>query len=327
MRTSPAATLAGLLLCASAQAADFVVQGGMTADEKAVFATVEPTATVPARVRTGGTIASLAVHRGEAVTQGQLIATVGDPKLALQQIGLNADIEGLRAQLAQTKVDLQRVETLVLTGAAPRAQRDQLRTQVEIQQNAIEARTAQLQVVAQQLTEGQILAPTAGRVLALPFTQGTVVNGGETVASIAVSDYVLRLRVPEEHARFLRPGDPIRVDAETLPGGGASTGTITLIYPQIEDGRVIANARVAGLGDYFVGERVRVWVSGGERRRIVVPEHLLLTRFGLDYARLDGAAGIVEVPVQRGQPAPTPDIPDGIEILSGLAAGDRLAAP
>ena len=43
------------------------------------------------------------------------------------------------------------------------------------------------------------------------------------------------------------------------------TGTITLIYPQIEEGRVVADAKVADLGNYFVGDRVRVWISAGTR--------------------------------------------------------------
>ena len=322
------AVAAGLLCCAQARAAaDFIVQAGVATDEKAVFATVESTETVPARVRTGGTIAALAVRRGDEVRQGQLIATVGDPKLVLQESGLRAEIDALRAQLAQTKSDLQRSETLVVTGATPRMLRDQLRTQVQVQQNTIQARIAQLQVVAQQLTEGQVLAPTAGRILDLPYTEGTVVTGGESVASIAVSGYVLRLRVPEEHARFIRQGDQIRVDQADLPGGGSETGHITLVYPQIQDGRVLADAQVAGLGTYFVGERVRVWVAGGTRQRIVVPGGLLVTRFGLDYARLAGPGGTIDVPVQRGQPVPLPNMPDGIEILSGLNAGDRLAAP
>jgi RND family efflux transporter MFP subunit len=303
------------------------VQTTPAADEKAVFATVESTETVPARVRTAGTIAALAVRRGEEVRQGQLIATVGDPKLVLQEAGLRDEIAALHAQLAQTKADLQRSETLVLTGATPRMLRDQLRTQVQVQQNTIQARMAQLQVVAQQMTEGQVLAPTSGRVLDLPYTEGTVVTAGESVASIAVSGYVLRLRVPEEHARFIKPGDQIRVDDAALPGGGSATGRITLVYPQIKDGRVVAEAQVAGLGAYFVGQRVLVWVAGGVRPRVVVPANLLVTRFGLDYARLVAPGGIVEVPVQRGQPANLPNMPDGIEILSGLCAGDRLAPP
>ncbi len=78
----------------------------------------------------------------------------------------------------------------------------------------------------------------------------------------------------------------MRVDSEELGANGAKFGTIKLVYPQIEDGRVVADAQVKGLGDYFVGERIRVWVSGGERKSFIVPASFIVTRFGIDYARV-----------------------------------------
>jgi multidrug efflux pump subunit AcrA (membrane-fusion protein) len=183
-------------------------------------------------------------------------------------------------------------------------------------------------VLEQQVAEGNVLAPTSGRVLKVPVTTGTVILPGESVANIAVQDFILRLRVPERHARFLKVGDTVRVDGEELGAGKAQFGTIRLVYPQIEDGRVIADAVVANLGDYFVGERIRVWVSSGERSSITVPASYIMTRFGIDYAhvRKDGEATI-DVPVQRGRELPRPDMPDALEILSGLKAGDVLVKP
>ena len=32
----------------------------------------------------------------------------------------------------------------------------------------------------------------------------------------------------------------------------------------------------------------------------------------------------MDVPVQRGRELPTPALPDGLEILSGISAGDQL---
>lgn len=53
-----------------------------------------------------------------------------------------------------------------------------------------------------------------------------------------------------------------------------------------------------------------------------------MTRFGLDYVRLQGAGGaVVESPVQRGQEHPTEAMPDALEILSGLHDGDVLVRP
>ena len=281
-----AAAALALLTGTSRAGPTYVVTAVDAPDEKAVFATVESVDVVAARVRTGGTIASLAVK------------------------------------------DIARAESLFKSGVSTRARLDEATTAANVAANMLKARSAERAVLEQQLAEGQVLAPTAGRVLKVPVTVGTVVMSGETVASIAQQDFVLRLRVPERHARFLRAGDPVRLDREGLPPGAADRGTVTLVYPQIQDGRVVADARVAGRGDYFVGERVRVWISGGQRRTFIVPSRYIVTRFGLDYARLrrlDGAT--VDVPVQRGRERPLADMTDGLEILSGLQPGDVLVQP
>ena len=91
---------------------------------------------------------------------------------------------------------------------------------------------------------------------------------------------------------------------------------------------MVADAQVADLGTYFVGDRVRVWINAGTRPGFVVPASFLITRFGLDYVRLRRADGSVnETPVQRGIAQPTQAVADGIEILSGVTAGDVLVKP
>jgi len=317
-----------LALSRPALAADtLVVEPKLVADEKAVFATVESANIVPARARIGGTVAELSVKEGDKVEQGQVIATVGDEKLVLQLKSLDAQIAGLEAQLAQAQSDLSRAEDLFSKGTIPKTRLDEARTAFNVATNAQRARVAERSVVEQQLSEGKVLAPTGGRVLQVPVTAGTVILAGEPVARIAEQNFVLRLRVPERHARFLKAGDPVRVDSEELGANGAKFGTIKLVYPQIEDGRVVADAQVSGLGDYFVGERIRVWVSGGERESVIIPGAFVTTRFGIDYAQLRKGNDVIDVPVQRGRVQPRPDMPDALEILSGLKAGDVLVHP
>lgn len=330
MRFAMMAVIGCIGLAQPAMAAEetLVVKPATVPDQKAVFATVESRRIVPARARINGTIVELAVKEGDSVELEQVLATVGDEKLALQLKSLDAQIAGLEAQLAQAQADLTRAEDLFSRGAIPRTRLDEVRTAFNVADNALRARVAERAVVRQQLTEGRVLAPAAGRVLRVPLTIGTVVVAGESVATIAERNFVLRLRVPERHARFLKPGDTIRVDAAELGEAGPRFGTIRLVYPQIEDGRVVADAVVDGLGDYFVSERIRVWISAGERSAFIVPASFLTTRFGVDYVKVrrNGTAD-VEVPVQRGRELPRPELPDGIEILSGLKAGDHLVKP
>ncbi len=321
-----------VLLAVSIQGAlaqeTFVVGPKTVSDEKAVFATVESANVVPARARIGGTVAELSVKEGDHVSQAQVIGIVGDDKLVLQMKSLDAQIAGLEAQVAQARSDLTRADDLFSKGTIPKTRIDEARTAFNIATNAQRARIAERSVIEQQLSEGKVLAPTAGRVLKVPVTSGTVILPGETIATIAEQNFVLRLRVPERHARFLKAGDTVRVDGEELGTSNAQFGVVRLVYPQIEDGRVIADAQVAGLGDYFVGERIRVWVSAGERTSTIVPGSFIITRFGIDYARVrKNAEAVIDVPVQRGRELPRPDMPDALEILSGLKAGDVLVRP
>jgi RND family efflux transporter MFP subunit len=318
---------AALLMCATAHAETIDVVERKVADEKAVFATVESISVVPARSRIGGTVAQLNVREGDAVTRGQAIAVVGDEKLVLQMKSLDAQILALQAQADQAQIDFDRTEGLVERGTLPRVKLDEARTALNVAQNGLRARTAERAVVQQQQTEGQVLAPQDGRVLKRVVAVGSVVLPGDPIVNIAQQDFKLRLRIPERHARFLKAGDKIRVDGAEFGEGGGRWGVIDLVYPQIEEGRVIADAKVEGLGEYFVGDRLRVWIASGERPAFVIPADYVKTRFGIDYVQLRRGDATIDVPVQCGRELPTSDLPSGLEILSGIHAGDRLVRP
>jgi RND family efflux transporter MFP subunit len=324
--------VAALIFCGvaivPAEAATFTVEARLVPDEKAVFATVESRNVVPARSRIGGTVTELAVTYGDHVNAGQQLAMVRDEKLQLEINALDAEIVGLKSSLAQASTDLSRAETLARSGVVSRQQLDQARTAVEVATSALKARVAQRAVAAQQQAEGAVLAPISGRVLTVPVTDGSVVLAGDPVATVAEQNYVLRLAVPERHALHMKVGDTVRLDGEEFGETGPAFGTVTLIYPQIEAGRVRADATVPGVGQYFVGERIRVWVPAGERLAIVVPSAFVFTRFGQDYVRVrQPGGGAVDVPVQRGLPLPTRAMPTGVQILAGLRPGEVLAAP
>ena len=308
---------------------DYVVRFAPIVDEKAVFATVETANVVPARARAGGTIAELKVKQGDKVELGQIIAVIGDPKLALQVHSYAAQVQVAQAQLAQARADYDRAQRLKKADAISQAAYDQARTAYNVAASNVNSQAAQRSVAEQQMKESDVLAPTSGRVLTVPVTTGTVVMPGDPLATVAEQDFVLRLLVPERHARFLKIGDAVRLDGADIGlGVKPRFGTIKLVYPQIVNGRVMADAVVPGLTDYFVGERVRVWVSAGARTGIVVPVNYLTTRFGIDYARVRLKSGeLIDVPVQRGQPRPTRTFQNGVEVLSGLHGGDRLVRP
>ena len=315
---------------ASGQDGAYKVVAGEIEDLKDVLATVRSKDRIEARVRTPGTVVDLKVDEGDEVKAGQLVATVVDPKIALRMRALDAQITAFQSRLATARLDYQRGEELQQRGVTPQARVDQLKTALDVATNELAAAKAERQVVEEQASEGQVLSPAAGRVLRVPVTEGSVVMAGEGIATIAANEYLLRLELPERHARFMKSGDAVKVG----PRGGAANskvigeGRIVQVYPELQGGRVIADADVPGLGDYFVGARALVWISAGKRRTIIVPEAFVFTRFGLDYVRvLPPQGGPIDVVVQTGALAPLTQGGVGREILAGLKTGDLLAKP
>jgi RND family efflux transporter MFP subunit len=323
--------LAMIAVSAPAAAQDvFEVKESVIDDLKSVFATVRSTDEINARVRTGGTITSLAIKRGSEVKPGDVLATVADDKLALRMKVLDAQIIGLRSRAETAKAEAQRQEQLAQRGFAAGAKLDEARAASEVASNALKSAEAERSVITQQVEEGAVLAPAQGRVLTIPVTVGAVVMPGEAIAKIAANAYVLRLELPERHARFIKTGDPVIIGGRELSASDAplGKGVISLVYPELQDGRVIADAQADGLGKYFVGERVLVRISAGKRNAIVVPSEYLFKHFGLDYARIKKGGGeTIDVVVQPGQPIRSEGDGGGIEVLAGLKPGDRLVRP
>jgi len=320
----------GGMLAAQAEEGRIRVVEHEVRDLKAVLAAVRSRDRIEARVRTPGTVVSLEVDEGVEVVAGQRVATVADPKIALRIKALEAQIQGLVSRVANARLDVERAEQLRQRGVTPQARLDQLRSALDVAENELKAARAERQVAEEQVTEGQVLAPAGGRVLRVPVTEGSVVMLGESVATIAASGYLLRLELPERHARFMRKGDVVSLGPRGLAPSGAPVGEgrIAQVYPELESGRVIADAEVPGLGDYFVGERVLVWIAAGSRKAIVVLQEYVATRFGLDTVHLARPAqAATEIVVQAGRTVTVADGGTGREILAGLRAGDEIVQP
>lgn len=313
---------AAQLQAAEAGADGFSVHSSQVEDRKAVIATVEPVHLLAARARIGGTIIRLNVKEGDRIAAGAEVAAIVDEKLALQVQALDSRIRSQQAERDQAKIDFDRVQELMRRGVSSQMQLDKARTALDVAERTATAMRADREVIMQQAAEGAVLAPGAGRVLTVPVSEGRVVLPGETIATLAEDNYILRLALPERHARFMRAGDKVLIGArgdQTEAEETMRQGKVRLVYPEIQGGRVIADVDVDQLGNYFVGERTRVYVATGKRDTIIIPAGYVYRRAGVNFVRLEDGAEIV---VQPGETRP-----DGVEILSGLDDGDVLARP
>jgi RND family efflux transporter MFP subunit len=316
---------------APARAAEFVVRATTIPEMKAVFGQVESRIVVPARARIGGSVRELRISQGDQVREGQAIAVVVDDKLKLQLNAADAKIEALNSQLDNARIQLDRAQQLRATGTGTQVNLDQARMQFEVVTNQVAAAKAEKAVIEQNAREGTVLAPASGRVLTVPVTLGSVVMPGEEIARIAPGPYYLRLSLPERHAGEIVQGADVMVGARGLtatPGGllAAHRGRIAKVYPEIADGRVIADVEVEGIGDYFVNERTLVSIPVGRRTMLAVPPAAIRTTHGVDYVRVVTGGGAMDVAVILGE-AFADNGAERVEILTGLRDGDRIVLP
>ena len=326
-----AAGLAGALILAAwpASGAEYLVQPISVTVMKSVFGQVQSKDLIPARARIGGTVKDLAVAAGDQVRAGQPIAHVIDEKLTLQLEALDARRMAVVAQLDNASTNLERAKQLFGRGTIPKSRLDELQTQFDVITNQLSALEAERAVNIQQSEEGTVVAPADGRVLSVPVTADSVILPGEPVAQIAGGGYFLRLRLPERHADNLAEGGTVTVGTRGLSSDNTKetlTGRLAKVYPEIENGRVIADVEVEGLGQFFVGERTLVTVPIGKREILAVPPATLTTRHGIDFVTLAGAEGGYEVAVVPGDTFDTDDGPR-VEILTGLKSGDSVIVP
>ena len=308
---------------ASAEATPYHIKQQTVFDLKSVFASVQSMDVTQGRARIGGTLVELLVDEGDIVEAGQKLALVRDAKQKLQIAAFASKLRSLQAQLQLAKTTLKRVSTLQKTGKASQAELDKSQTKVDVVTADIAALKLEQAVVREAQSQGDVLAPARGRVLSVKVTRGAVVMPGEAIADIAADSYILRLMLPERHARFIKKDDTVLVAERGMLDVNDDThqstrreGIVSQVYPELDNGRVVADVQVEGLGDFFVGERVRVWVSTDKRPAFVIPESYIHRRYGLSFVYLSDGSEIVIQPGTK--------IDGGIEVLSGLQTGDTL---
>ena len=118
----------------------------------------------------------------------------------------------------------------------------------------------------------------------------------------------------------MKVGDVVPLATADLRGL-ATQGAIKQIYPSVTGGQVTADVSAPDLPQNLIGQRVRAQIKVGERQALIVPRTYVITRFGIDYARLVRADNTIsETPIQTTA-GPTSA---SVEVLSGLRAGDVL---
>ncbi len=256
-------------------------------------------------------IARINFSDGQYVPKGAVIAE-------LVRTEQGANLNESQARLREAQLQLERLKQLQKQGFATRARVDQ-------QQAAVEISRAQSAQASSQIGDRVIRAPFAGWLSLRRISPGTVVNAGTTIVTIVDHSKIkLDFTVPETYLPSLKPGLEISASASAFPGE-QFRGRIATIDPLIDPVTRSATARaILPNPDLRLrpGMLMTVDVKSAPRNTLTVPELAVIGEgSGAFVWKISDDNEASRVQIKAGTRR------DGrVEILSGLAEGDRIVS-
>lgn len=150
--------------------------------------------------RTGGRIVTRSVDIGDRVNAGQLLATLENTTSQNQLDGAQADYEGAKASAQVAALNVNRMQKLMPTGAITRTQLDTARADWLVARARLKNSESALRNARESLGWTRLIAPRSGVITEVSASAGQVVNGGQSVLTLATGearDVVFDIAKPE----------------------------------------------------------------------------------------------------------------------------------
>ena len=187
--------------------------------------TIEPEREVEVRSRIAGIVQRVQVRAGDRVEPGQVLVELDSELTAVEARAARAEVASADVELRLAESELARVAGLTERGAASSRQLEEARARRDIAQAARQRASAAADQLAVQLRYSTLVAPIAGKVLAVLVEQGsavaglTAVSGGTIVLKLAEEEQLHLLGlVDENQVGYLRVGQPARITTDAFAG-------------------------------------------------------------------------------------------------------------
>lgn len=272
-----------------------------------------------------GVILSLNVDLGDTFAAGDTLGTVDARQARLGLESAQAQLREAVAERDDAKLDYDRRDALRGTGAIAPAAIDAAEARLDRAEARVEALEASVATARDRITDTRMIAPFDGEVVARLREPSEIVSTGQPVFQVVGNGASLEVvsNLPKRSIDMLKIGDVLNISGAN---GQSAKATV------IETGR---DAGVSGLYPVTLtfendslrsGERVSVSVpterASGE---LTIPLTAYIPRANSDEAAVfvvqEADGKVKEKTVILG-----PVNEDGAVVLSGLEAGDRIAA-
>jgi RND family efflux transporter MFP subunit len=295
-----------------------------------------------------GTVREIRVQAGDRVKRGQLLAVLDDRSAQAQVQGAEAGVsqaiqeeteveQALQAATADrqfAEATFNRYKELLAKNSLSRQEFDgaEARYQAALaNQRALEAKKQQIMARRQQahsqedsaqvnLSYARIVSPLDGIVTVKSVDAGTVVMPGTPVLTVEdTARYRLEASLPEEYLPTAKVGDSVSVSTEH----GQFLGRVAEVVSAADVTSHTFQVKIdlPPDGNCRSGEYAQANFPIGEAQRLAVPLSAVVDHGELQGVFVVAAEGRIEYRlVKTGK-----NFGDQVEILSGLAAGEKVA--
>ena len=310
-----------------------IVEVGSGVYERTLSGTLQSSNLVSYSFKVSGTIESIDVGVGEAIKEGDIIATLDTATYELEVQRSKASLAESESQLRKAKAEYDRTRKLYETGDSSRSKLDNARASSDSAIASAEASRKSLQIAEQDLSYTKLRSTDDCRIASIPGDSGENVAAGTEVITASCGDGLeVKLNIPESMINRIIKGMEVTTVFSAIPGksyqgivnevgvatvDGGTTFPVEILITDddksglksglsadvtfVIDNTTSDNAALPILPSFAVGE--------DQNGRFV---------YSVETAH-DGAAMISRVPVVIGNINQ-----DGIEIVSGVAPGMQI---
>lgn len=273
--------------------------------------------------QTAGRVLELPFDVNDYVEAGQVVVRFTDVEQVSAQRRASAALNAAQADYTEAESAFRRTEELVAKQLLAKASLDQARARRDATRAALEAARAGVSAAGEQVDYTVIRSPYSGILVERHVEVGESVQPGQPLISgLSLQKLRLAVEVPQSDIAAIREYAEATV---ILPGGGRVGAEKVVVFPYADPATHSFKIRVelpeaeTGLQP---GMTVKVAFKTGEAQNLWIPASALVTRSEVTAVYVVGADNRVSLrQVRLGHRR------EGeVEVLAGLAKGDRIAA-
>ncbi|HPI92558.1 MAG TPA: efflux RND transporter periplasmic adaptor subunit [Deltaproteobacteria bacterium] len=270
--------------------------------------------------RVMGSVTSLNVKEGDTVTTGRLLLTLDDTdaRQRLRAATMAVEAAGQNKDLAEAT--WKRYQGLFDQQVISRQEMDRVETDRKVAAAEFERAGAMAQEAATYLSFTRIVASAPGVVTAKHTDVGSMASPGTPLLTIeGIGDAYVEVHADEGLSGRILPGMGVEVIVDAL--GKDFHGTVREVLPDIDPRTRTFTVKI-DIPDRNLrtGLFTRARLPVGRKEALVVPAGAIIRKGQLTGVYVVDGSGVISYRlIKEG-----PESGEGIEVLSGLSAGERI---